>query len=237
MIEKNYPENLSINQWADDDKPREKLILKGKASLTDAELVAILLRSGSRNETVVELSKKLLQRCNNNLDQLAKLSVNDILDMKLKGIGHTKAVTIVAALELGRRRKLSEAKSEIEQIKSSNDIFRLVETQLNDLHDEEFHLLLLNRANKILEHKIISSGGITGTVADIRLIFEHALKTKAVSIILVHNHPSGNLKPSEADIQLTKKIIASGNMLDIKVLDHIIVAGKNYFSFADEGMM
>ena len=163
--------------------------------------------------------------------------MNDILDIKLKGIGHTKAVTIVAALELGRRRKLSEAKSEIEQIKSSNDIFRLVETQLNDLHHEEFHLLLLNRANKILEHKIISSGGITGTVADIRLIFEHALKTKAVSIILVHNHPSGNLKPSEADIQLTKKIIASGNMLDIKVLDHIIVAGKNYFSFADEGMM
>lgn len=236
-MENNYPENLSLNQWADEDKPREKLLSKGKATLTEAELIAILLRSGSRNETVVELSKKLLLNCNNNLDKLARLSVQDILDMKLKGIGETKAITLVAAMELGRRRQTSEAKNQTEKINSSSDIVKLVQAELNDLVHEEFHIILLNQANKIIEKQVISRGGITGTVADIRLIFEFAIKAKAVSIILCHNHPSGNNKPSQTDIDLTKKIIEAGKFMDIKILDHVIIAGWNHFSFADNGMM
>lgn len=233
---KSYPENLSLNQWADEDKPREKLLLKGVATLSDAELIAILLRSGSKNEPVVDLAKKILHHCNYNLDNLARLSVKDILSLNLKGMGETKAVTIIAAMEIGRRRQKAEIKEGI-VIKHSSDIVKMIQPEMMDLAHEEFHIILLNQANKVLEKKVISSGGITGTVADIRLIFEYVLKSKAVSIILCHNHPSGNNKPSPADIDLTKKIIASGQMLDIKILDHIIIARQHYFSFADNGMM
>lgn len=233
-MEKIYSENLSLKEWADEDKPREKLLLKGNQALTDAELLAILLRSGSRNESVVELSKKLLQKVGYNLNDLGKLSVKDILNFGFKGIGETKAVTLVAALELGRRRQSSEVK-ERTKVTSSKDIFELMSPQLSDLPHEEFWMVLLNRANKVISTIQLSTGGITGTVADVRLIFNIAIKSNAISIILCHNHPSGNITPSGEDISLTKKLREAGVILEIAVLDHLIIADRKYYSFADEG--
>ncbi len=224
----------SIKFWALEDRPREKLLKKGIASLSDAELIAILIGSGIKNESAVEISKKILNGSANNLNELAKLTVNDL--KKIKGIGEARAITIVAALELGRRRKMEEVIQK-KKIGGSRDVFDLFQPLLGDLPHEEFWVLYLNRSNLILDKVKISQGGIAGTVTDIRLIMKQAVDRLAVSIILCHNHPSGNLKPSEADTRITKKLKESGDILDISVLDHVIVSDSSYFSFADEGLM
>lgn len=224
----------SIKFWALEDRPREKLLKKGIASLSDAELIAILIGSGIRNESAVEISKKILNGSANNLNELAKLTVNDL--KKIKGIGEARAITIVAALELGRRRKMEEVIQK-KKIGGSRDVFDLFQPLLGDLPHEEFWVLYLNRSNLILDKVKISQGGIAGTVTDIRLIMKQAVDRLAVSIVLCHNHPSGNLKPSEADMRITKKLRESGEILDISVLDHVIVSDSSYFSFADEGLM
>jgi len=226
--------NLSIKNWAEDDRPREKLLQKGKLSLSDSELIAILIGSGSRNESAVELSKRILASSKNNLSELGKLSVSQLC--KFKGIGPAKAVSIVAALELSRRRRLEEA-LEQKKISSSHSIFEIMQPVIGELAHEEFWIIYLNNSNRIIEQFQISKGGITGALVDIRITLKKALEVGAVSIILVHNHPSGNLKASEADKQLTKKIKTASESLDIKVLDHIIVTEKSYLSFADEGML
>jgi len=226
--------NLSIKKWAEDDRPREKLLQKGKLSLSDSELIAILIGSGSRNESAVELSKRILSSAKNNLSELGKLSVNQLC--KFKGIGPAKAVAIVAALELGRRRRLEEA-LEQKKITSSNSVFEIMQPIIGELQHEEFWIIYLNNSNKVIEQFQISKGGITGTLVDIRITLKKALELGAVSLILSHNHPSGNLKASEADKQLTRKLKTAAESLDIKVLDHIIVTEKSYLSFADEGML
>ena len=226
--------SLTIKNWAEEDRPREKLLSKGRHMLTDAELIAILIGSGSKKETAVELSKRILSEFGNNLNSLARLSVNDLT--KFKGIGEAKAITIVAALELGRRRKESETVKN-EKITSSRDIFQYFQPQFLDLQHEEFHVLLLSRSNKVIKREFISRGGVSGTVVDPKIIFKVALEHLASSIILCHNHPSGNLRPSDQDISLTKKLKEAGNLLEIPILDHVIISDSGYFSFADEGMM
>jgi len=230
----NKVEHLKIKDWALEDRPREKLLNKGINSLSDAELIAILIGSGNKNESAVELSKKILKNVDNNLNELGKLKIEEL--EKNKGIGTAKAITIIAAMELGKRRKQSDLIKK-NKISSSNDAYIIFSIILADLSYEEFWILLLNRSNKIIDKIRISKGGITGTVTDIRIIMKEALDKKATSIILCHNHPSGNVKPSESDIKITKKIKEAGEIMDIKVLDHIIVVEKEYFSFADEGMI
>ncbi|MEP2772837.1 MAG: DNA repair protein RadC [Fulvivirga sp.] len=225
---------LDIKKWAEEDRPREKLLLKGKSSLSDAELIAILIGSGTASLSAVDLSKQILRQTTNNLNDLAKLSVKDL--MKFKGIGEAKAISIVAALELGRRRKDVEHLKK-PKITSSTDVYEHMKAHLLDLSHEEFWVILLNRANKIIKCQQVSSGGVSGTVADPKMIFKIALDELSSSIILVHNHPSGNLKPSQADIMLTKKLKEAGKVLEIPVLDHLIFTDENYFSFADENMM
>lgn len=225
---------LSIKNWAEEDRPREKLLGKGRHVLSDAELIAILIGSGSRDESAVELSKRILARHGNNLNELAKLSVNDL--MKFKGVGEAKAISIVAALELGRRRKEAETQKR-EKINSSRDIFNYVHPQFIDLPHEEFHVLLLSRSNAVIRKEFVSRGGVSGTVVDPKIIFKIALEHLASSIILCHNHPSGNLRPSDPDISLTKKLKEAGALLEIPVLDHLIISDTGYFSFADEGLM
>src|ERR1035437_5545547 len=226
--------SLTIKSWAEEDRPREKLLSKGRHVLTDAELIAILIGSGSRKETAVELGKRILAEFGNNLNALAKLSVSDL--MKFKGIGEAKAISIVAAMELGRRRKETET-AKREKITSSKDIFDVFRPQFLDLPHEEFHVLLLNRSNLIIRKEVVSRGEVSGTVVDPKIIFKIAVEHLASSIILCHNHPSGNLKPSDADISLTKKIKEAGILLEIPILDHLIISDSGYFSFADEGMM
>jgi len=223
-----------IKAWAEDDRPREKLINSGRHVLSDAELIAILIGSGSRNETAVDLARKILSTFHNQLNELAKLNVKEL--MKFKGIGEAKAVSIIAALELGRRRKDSEV-AKRERITCSRDIFEFMKARFLDLPHEEFHVLFLNRSNLILKEELISRGGIAGTVVDARIIFKSALENLACSVILCHNHPSGNLKPSDADISLTKKLKEAGKYLEIHLLDHLIFAGDGYYSFADEGIL
>jgi DNA repair protein RadC len=225
---------LTIKAWAEDDRPREKLLLKGKRALSDAELMAILIGSGSRNETAVELCKRILQTANNNLNELAKLSVADL--MKFKGIGEAKAITIVAALELGSRRETTEVLQR-ERITCSKDTYLILKPELASLPYEEFWVLYLNRANKVIEKFALSRGGVSGTVADGKIIFKRALENLSSSIILAHNHPSGNLNPSHEDIKLTRKIKEAGALLDIAVLDHVIISESGYYSFADEGTL
>lgn len=227
-------EHFTIKSWAEEDRPREKLLLKGKHVLTDAELIAILISSGNAEETAVELSKRILSGLENNLNELGKQSVHDL--MKFKGIGEAKAVSIVAALELGRRRK-PEDKIKREQIITSKDAVDIFQPLLGDKSHEEFWILFLNRANIVTGKQAVSSGGMSGTVVDPKMVFKAALDAKAVGIILCHNHPSGNVKPSQQDIDLTKKLTAAGKLMEISVLDHIIVAQSSYYSFADEGMM
>lgn len=227
-------EKLSISQWAEDDKPREKLLLKGKHSLSDAELIAILIGSGSKDETAVDLSKRILNSLDNNLVELSKMSVIDLC--KFKGIGEAKAITIIAALELGRRRRESEAIQK-KKITSSKDAFEILQTVLSDVLHEEFWILMLNRANQVIGKACISEGGASSTIVDPKKIFKNALENNAVAIVLGHNHPSGNLKASDDDIKITKKIIEAGNFLEISVLDHLIIGENAYFSFADEGLM
>ncbi len=227
-------EHITIKSWAEEDRPREKLLLKGKHILSDAELIAILISSGNAEETAVELSKRILAGSANNLNELSKLSVHDLI--KFKGIGEAKAITIVAALELSRRRK-PEDKIKRDQIVTSKDAVNIFQPLLGDNAHEEFWILFLNRANFVTGKQNVSIGGMTGTVVDPKMIFKAALDAKAVSIILCHNHPSGNVKPSQQDIDLTKKIVAAGKLMEISVLDHVIVAQSAFFSFADEGMM
>lgn len=225
---------LNIKSWAAEDRPREKLVLKGKATLSDAELIAILLGTGTSKQSAVDLAKNILQAVNNDLNELARLTVKDL--MKIKGIGEAKAITIISALELGRRRKdfLAEEKP---KIGGSADAFEILKADLLDIPHEAFWILLLNRANRVIKKHQISQGGVAGTVADPKIIFKVAVEELASGIILAHNHPSGNLTASQADIDLTKKLKESGKLLDIQVLDHIIIAGKKYFSFADEGLL
>ncbi|MEZ5084007.1 MAG: DNA repair protein RadC [Bacteroidales bacterium] len=228
---KNY---ISIREWAEDDRPREKLILKGRQSLSDAELIAILMGSGSRNESAVDLAKRILRDTGDNLVELSKLGVKDL--MKYKGVGEAKAISIIAALELGRRRRGAEA-LERKKVTSSKDVFEYFSALIGDFTYEAFYILLLNRANKIIRHVEISEGGISGTVADPKKIFKMALEYNATSIILSHNHPSGSVNPSDADKRLTKKLKDAGEMLDVPVLDHIIIGDEKYYSFADEGII
>ncbi len=224
----------SIKNWAADDRPREKLLLKGIETLSDAELLAILIGSGNRNESAVELSKRILSDNNNNLNELAKLSISDL--QKYKGIGEAKAISIIAASELGKRRNISEV-IERKQIKSSRNIFEIFGQKLGDLPYEEFWLIMLNRANKIIEMRKISAGGVSGTITDIKIILKAAVEKTASGIIVCHNHPSGNIKPSNSDISLTKKLKSACELVDISFLDHVIVSYNNYFSFADEGII
>lgn len=228
------PEKLNIKSWAEEDRPREKLVLKGKNALSDAELIAILIGSGNKTETAVELSKKILASVNNDLNQLAKLNLVDL--MKFNGIGEAKAISIAAALELGRRRKESTEEKKI-KIGSSKNAYEAINDVLSDLPHEEFWVLYLNRKNEIIKRENISKGGVTGTVADGKIIFKNAVNLLASSVILCHNHPSGNLSPSQADIQLTKKMKEIGVVMDTPVIDHIIVGNNNYFSFADENLL
>jgi DNA repair protein RadC len=225
--------NFSIKHWAEDDKPREKLMFKGKAALSDAELIAILIGSGSRNESAVQLSKKILTSVDNNLNALGKLSIKQL--MEFKGIGEAKAITIIAALELGRRRRTEET-VELKKITSSKAVFEIMQPIIGELPHEEFWILFLNNSNKVIYKTQLSKGGITGTVVDIRLVFKMALEQNATSIILTHNHPSGKLQASDADIQITKKLKLAGQQLDITILDHIIITENGFYSFQDEGI-
>ncbi|WP_111706600.1 RadC family protein [Lutibacter citreus] len=225
---------LSIKSWAEDDRPREKLLLKGKASLSDAELIAILIGSGSRNETAVDLAKKILNSIENNLNRLGKLSVSEL--QKFKGIGEAKAISIITALELGRRRRLEEA-LEVPKIKSSKTVFNLMQPIIGELQHEEFWIVFLNNSNKVLLKYQMSKGGLTGTLVDVRLVFKKAIELYATAIILCHNHPSGKLQPSNADKMITNKLKQAGETLDVKVLDHIIITENAYFSFADESLI
>lgn len=228
------PTSLSIKFWSDDDKPREKLVQKGRSVLSDAELVAILIGSGSRNESAVELSKRIIASANNNLNELGKLSINQL--MQFKGIGEAKAVTIAAALEIGRRRRGEEAQK-ITKITSSKSVFELLQPIMGELQHEEFWIVYLNNSNKVLQTAQLSKGGITGTLVDVRLVMRQALELGSVALILAHNHPSGTLKPSSADKQITQKLKAAAEALDLKVLDHLIITEKEYFSFADEQIL
>lgn len=228
------PNSFSIKQWSEDDRPREKLLQKGRAALSDAELIAILIGSGSRNETAVDLSKRILASAGNQLNELGKLEIEQLL--KFKGIGEAKAITIVAAMELGRRRR-AETALEKQKITGSKSVFEYVLPVLGELPHEEFWVLYLNNSNKIIQLVQLSKGGITGTLVDVRLALKRALELGATGLILAHNHPSGNLQPSEADKQLTRKLKSAAEGLDIKVLDHLIVTEKAYFSFADEGLL
>jgi DNA repair protein RadC len=225
--------NFPITNWSEDDRPREKLMLKGKTALSDAELIAILIGSGSRNESAVGLSKRILSSVNNNLNALGKLSIQQL--MTFKGIGEAKAISILAATELGRRRRAEDA-IELTKITSSKMIFELMQPIIGELQHEEFWVLYLNNSNKVLSKLQHGKGGITGTLVDVRLVFKTALELAATAIILCHNHPSGTLIPSEADKQITKKIKTAGQHLDIQVLDHVIITEHSYFSFADEGI-
>ena len=227
-------QNYSIKEWAKNDRPREKLLSKSPEALSDAELLAILIQNGTRSKSAVDLAREVLQLARNNLNQLGRVSTKDL--MKIKGVGLAKASLIAAALELGRRRQ-EGSWEEKKQVNESRDIAKFLKTRLQDLSFEVFAVLYLNRANRIINFEIISQGGITGTVADPRIILKKALENEAVSLILCHNHPSGNLKPSRADELLTSKIKEAALLLDIRVLDHIIVSDRGYYSFADEGQI
>ena len=222
-----------INQWAEDDRPREKFLLKGKSSLSDSELLAILIGSGSRNESAVQLCQRILYSANNNLSQLGKLSIKQLTEFK--GIGEAKAISIAAALELGRRRRAEDA-VELEKITSSRSVFEIMQPIIGELPHEEFWVLYLNNSNKVIHKAQLSKGGITGTVVDSRIIFKTALEYNATSLILTHNHPSGKLLASNADREITKKIKLAGQQLDILVIDHIIITETGFYSFNDEGI-
>jgi len=233
-VEKFYEtEKASIKEWAEDDRPREKMLLKGQSALSDAELIAILIGSGNREESAVDLSKRILRHYQDNLKELGRAGVKD-LTKKFKGIGEAKAISILAAIELGRRRGAEDSINR-KQITSSKQVYEIFKAKIGDLHYEEFWMLHLNRANKIIGEDLISKGGISGTVADSKLIYKKALDCLSSGLIFCHNHPSGNLKPSQQDIQLTAKLKEAGKLLDISVIDHVIVTDSGYFSFADEG--
>jgi DNA repair protein RadC len=222
-----------ITNWSEDDKPREKLMLKGKSVLSDAELVAILIGSGSRNESAVDLSKRILASVDHNLNALGKVSLSQL--MQFKGIGEAKAISIIAALELGRRRRAEDI-VELKKVTSSKIIFEIMQPIIGELPHEEFWIIYLNNSNKVISKSQLSKGGITGTLVDVRLVFKTALELGATGLILCHNHPSGALIPSDADKQITRKLKLAGESLEIKVLDHVIITETNYYSFVDEGI-
>lgn len=226
--------STSIKNWAADDRPREKLLLKGAAALSNSELLAILLNNGSKDRSALELAKEILKMGQDNLNELGKLSLTDF--KQVPGIGIAKSVSIAAALELGRRRHASAA-LEKPVIRTSSNIAEYLQATIKDFSYEVFAVVFLNRANKINHFEIISKGGISGTVADPRIILKKALEEDATAIVLCHNHPSGNLQPSRADEELTKKIKEAAAFFDIRILDHIIVSEEGYYSFADDGML
>jgi DNA repair protein RadC len=232
---KDYQYSIKISALAEEDKPREKLLLKGKSALSDAELIDILIGSGTRSVSAVDLSKHILSAVNNDLGELAKMSIPDL--KKFKGIGEAKAISIVSALELGRRRKQISDQPKKIKINGSKDVFNLMGRELMDETVEHFYVLLLNRSNILIKKQLISSGGTNGTVADPKIIFKYALDSLACSIILVHNHPSGNLRPSDQDRILTDKLKHVGENLEVQVIDHVIFTDVAYFSFADEGIL
>ncbi|WGH75412.1 DNA repair protein RadC [Tenacibaculum tangerinum] len=225
---------IPIKSWALDDRPREKLLFKGKTALSDAELVAILIGSGNRQESAVALAKRILLSVNNDLNTLAKLSVEEL--MRFKGIGEAKAIAIITALEFGKRRQFEERMS-ISKIRSSTDVAKIMQPLIGDLAHEEFWALYLNNSNKVLAKYQLSKGGFTATLVDVRLLFKRALELSAIGVVVCHNHPSGKLLASTSDIELTKKIKQAAITLDIKLLDHLIITEKAYFSFADEGIL
>ena len=229
----NYENKISIKAWAEEDRPREKLSAQGRRSLSDAELIAILIGSGSRTESAVELSKRILHHYDNDLNQLGRASISEL--SRFKGIGEAKAISIIAALEIGRRRNETEEKAP-DTIHASKDAFNIMHRYFRDLNHEEFWILLLGQSGKVIGKEQVSKGGLNGTVADPKIIFHLALQHHAASIVLMHNHPSGNLKPSQLDLQLTQKIVAAGRMLDINIFDHLIITNSGYYSFADEGL-
>lgn len=231
---KQYKPNLTISSWAEEDRPREKLMLKGRSSLTDAELIAILIRSGNSSQSAVDLAKTILNQYHNNLNELAQKSVKDLL--KFHGIGEAKAISIIAALELGRRRKAEDRIKKV-KINSSKTAFNLLYPLMADKFTEEFWMVLLNQNNRVISKHCISTGGISGTVADVRVMLKLAIEELATSILISHNHPSGSLQPSTADKNLTSKVVKSAELMNIKVLDHIIIGDEDYFSFADENML
>jgi DNA repair protein RadC len=226
--------NLTIKDWALEDRPREKMLKRGIGSLSDAELLAILIKSGTQNENAVAIAQRILISANCNLNELAKFSLADFTSTK--GIGEAKGITIMAALELGRRRKLSEALSR-PKIQSSNDVMEIFQPQLADLPHEEFWVLFLNRANKVIDQTRITQGGVTGTIFDIKLIMKSAIEKLASSVIICHNHPSGNPKPSEQDIKITQKLKEAAQIFEISLLDHIIITDSECYSFADNGIL
>ncbi len=233
---KNYESsiNVPLRHWAEDDRPREKLLRRGAAALSDAELVAILIGSGSRNETAVDLARRILGSVEHDVNMLGRQSIKQLV--QFKGMGEAKAISIVAAMELGRRRLITDIK-EKPLVSSSKDAYNAIASMISDLPHEEFWMLLLNRANKIIGRERISSGGIAGTVVDSKIVFKKAIDQLACGIILCHNHPSGSLRPSDADIDLTRKLKIAGQSLDVAVLDHLIISSTGYYSFADEGML
>jgi DNA repair protein RadC len=230
----NNRQHVNLKSLAEDDRPREKLEMLGRHNLSDAELLAILLGSGNTTETAVQLAQRMLRENKNSINALARLSINDL--KKFKGIGTAKAVTIAAAFELGRRRKESDEPEEI-KITSSKTAYSAIHHKLSDLPHEEFWVLLLNRANKVIKTESISKGGISGTVVDVRIVCKLALENNTSSIVLAHNHPSGNLQPSQQDLDITRKTKEALKLLDINVLDHLIIGNNTYFSFADEGLL
>jgi len=231
---KKYMKHPSIKEWAEEDRPREKLMLKGRHSLSDAELIAILIGSGTAERSAVEIAREVLHHAHDNLLELSRCNLQDL--MKHKGLGSARAITILAALELGKRRN-ETAPAEREMIRRSEDACRIFHMVMGDQPYEEFWILILNRANRLVHKCCISEGGISGTVVDPKKIFKIALDHHASGIILGHNHPSGNLKPSEADIRITGKIMDAGKLLEVNVLDHLIISDSGFFSFADEGML
>lgn len=225
---------LNIKAWAKEDRPREKLLLKGKNALSDAELIAILIGSGNKTDSAVQLSKKILASIGNDLNKLGRMTITDL--KKFKGIGEAKALSIAAALEIGRRRKI-DSKQQKRFILSSKSAFNEIQNVLSDLSHEEFWVIYLNKSNEIIKKENISKGGISETIADIKIIFKNSIDLLASAIVLCHNHPSGNPTPSKADLELTKKVKKIGLLMDTPVLDHLIIGDNNYFSFADEGLL
>lgn len=223
-----------ISDWSEEDRPREKLMLKGKEALSNAELIAILIGSGSRKESAVDLSRRILASVDHNLNSLTKLSISQL--MNFKGIGEAKAITIISALELGRRQRSEDALQFKNKITSSKVVFEIMQPIIGELSHEEFWVLFLNNSNKVISKSQLSKGGITGTIVDVRLVFKLALENGATGLILCHNHPSGNLNPSDADKEITKKLKRAGESLDVKVLDHLIITETKYYSFVDEGI-
>jgi len=233
-VEESIHKHLTIKSLSEDDRPREKLLQKGRQSLSDAELIAILIGSGNKNETAVQLAQRILNSHQNSINELAKLQINDL--KKFKGIGEAKAITIAAALEIGRRRK-TELTEDKPLITTSEKAYIILKEKLSDLPHEEFWVLYTNRGGRLIKTECISKGGVSGTFVDIRLVIKPAIECLAAGIILGHNHPSGNLKPSQQDLNLTKQLKASAKLFDITIQDHLIIGDSSYLSFADEGIL